>query len=183
VTVTASRPLPSVQPDQAVVSAYVNSPAGSTLDDVLAALGPVFSAANLSNSFSDGSFNQWTFTLTVTVARLGSILAAANPPTVASRIQVNYSLYAQASPQLQASQQCPYSLLVADAQVQAQRLAAAAGASVGPILSVSDGSAQGGGVLTGVFLAVVPANRFFDPLAGYTPPPPTCSMTVQFSLH
>lgn len=197
-TVSASRTLPGLQPDQAVFAVYVNSPLDASLDDVVAALaGAGISAANLSGVSGGGGSTtstttttttgnpsiQWTFTLTVPLSKLGSTIAALNATPASSPIQVNYSVYSQVSQALQASQQCPYPLLVADAQGQAQKLAAAAGAGVGPILWVSDGSVGTPGVLN-----VVPAERvgyFASSIGGIlaTPQPATpCTMTVQFSL-
>jgi uncharacterized protein YggE len=94
---------------------------------------------------------------------------------------VNYSLSGQVSPALAASQQCPYALLVADAQGEAQRLAAAAGRSVGAVVAVSDGSElAAAGVLAYV-------SGSFSSLSGIlgaptSVPPATCGMTVRFSL-
>jgi uncharacterized protein YggE len=202
VTVTASRQLPSPQPDQAVLSLSVSSPITASLNDVLAALaGSGFSAANLAGveygSTSPTSITvglpatnpsiYWIFMMTVPLSDLGPALAAIGASAAASPMPVTYSVYSQVSPQLQASQQCPYALLVADAQSQAQGLASAAGATVGAILAVSDGSAAPGSqvIVSGYLAAVLPASRIAPAsISGVLgiPDQVPCTMTVQFAL-
>lgn len=197
VIVSASRQLPALQPDQATFSVDVTTPLDSSLDDVLAILaGSGITAANLTGvSGNSGNFQSvglnpftdWTFTLAVPISKMAATAAALNASSAAAPREVSYSVYSQVSQALQASQQCPYALLVADAQGQAQRLASAAGARVGPIVSLSDGSAiPAAGFLYGdfavAFLGVVPANQLGSFLVSPQPAPPTCAMTVQFSL-
>jgi Protein of unknown function (DUF541) len=189
VTVTASRQLPILQPDQAVFTVYVTSPPDASLDDVLNTLAGVgISASNLTGVSGGSTDTDWTFTLTVPLSKLGPTVAGLNAAS-ASSTRVGYSVYSQVSPALQASGQCPYALLVSDAQAQAQRLASAAGARVGPVVWVSDGSAMPGalslvaGNFSAAFLyGAVAANRLGSYLVNPQPAAPACTMAVQFSL-
>jgi Protein of unknown function (DUF541) len=180
-TVTASRQLAAtLQPDQAVFVVYVNAPTNASLDDVLAALpGAGISAANLANAFTnletDNPSTWWAFVLTVPIDKLGSTIATLQSDVSTSTLQVRYSVSTQVSAALQATQQCPYTALVSDATAEAQKLAVAAGAAVGPILSVSDGSTIGVPRLIAALLTTSTVNP-------YIPPAPDCTMTVQFSL-
>ena len=202
-TVTASRQLPALQPDQVVIAVAVESDPTATLDDVLAVLnGSGITAANLSIATSvGGTSSDWVFRLTVPLAKLNASLAALQKVVNASSLAAAYAVESlQVSPALQASQQCPYPALVSDAQSQAQRLAAALGGSVGPIVALSDGGSLNGGQAgtaalyqyagfgfigtgsgTGIY---IPVSEFLQ-LASFAPQPSattTCTMVVQFSL-
>lgn len=205
VTVTASRVLPALQPDQAVFNINVDAPPDATLDDVLAAVsGAGVTVANLSGvqpgySYLGESLTMWNFTLTTPVSQVAKTLATLKAADAASPIPMYYNLlYTSVSPQAQASQQCPYALLVSDAQSQAQKLGAAAGAALGPIVWVSDGSTIGPAIPTaairqGDFSALLSATAPTTGVIGFpsqvlsTPilgvPPTGCSMTVQFNLQ
>ena len=88
---------------------------------------------------------------------------------------VSYSLSAQVSPELQASDACPAPTLISEARSQAQKIAAAAGLSVGPVLSIADGK---GGTTSGAVYAFLSVGGSF-----LTPSPTaTCSLNVQFKL-
>jgi Protein of unknown function (DUF541) len=191
-TVSASRQLAILQRDQAVFTVNVNAPTSASLDDVLAVVGGTgISAANLSGAYTSLYTNlqvgkpstSWTFNLTVPLAKVGATIAALQS-TINASMPVTYFLSTQVSQALQAAQQCPYTALVNDATAEAQKLAAAAGAAVGPILSVSDGSTQTGGAVYAFFSVPIPALRIVDSLLGYvsSAPTPACSMTVQFAL-
>jgi uncharacterized protein YggE len=87
----------------------------------------------------------------------------------------------QVSQQLQQSQTCSNADLVADATAQAQKLAAAAGLTLGPVLQLSNAGLN-------QTYAVLEVN----PLVGYVVPnnfvvdyasPVNCSLTVQFQLR
>jgi hypothetical protein len=156
VTISASRQLQAVPPDQAVFTIYLDAPLNASLADVVAPLaGAGISAANLSGvqDYASDQYTMWVFSLTVSLSQLGPALAGLNAASALEN--VNYSILSQVSPQAQAAQQCPYGLLVQDAQAQAQQLATAAGATVGPIVSVSDGSQLRTGELSGVLSATV----------------------------
>lgn len=191
-TITASRQL-NVQPDQVTLSVYVVSDPDRSLDQVLAFLqGAKIAATDLSNvgtvvnSFS--SQLQWIFTPTVSFSALNATASAlgglpANGPIAVQAFYVN----ATASPQSSASQSCPYPSLINDAQVQAQKLAAAAGVTVGPIVSLVQGGASV--VLAanqvGAFASFLPilGNSIVDLLVAPTPGPSSaCTLTVRFKL-
>jgi len=197
-TVTASRQLPALQPDQVVIAVAVESDPTATLDDVLAVLnGSGITAANLSIATSlGGTSSDWVFRLTVPLGNLNAALATLQKVVNASSLPAAYAVESlQVSSALQASQQCPYPALVSDGQSQAQKLAAAVGAGVGPIVALSDGSSlnggSGGGASGGLFqFAIFPGNivpvsevlQLADLLAPRPSAAPTCTMVVQFSL-
>ena len=201
-TVTASRSI-SFQPDQVVVGIYVDAPLNLVLDDILGALdGAGLTAADLAGvGTSSGAPNQpqrtaWTFTravpfskLNATLATLTAIQQKRSPAGIAVTFFVQGS---QVSPELQASQACPLPSLVSDTRAKAQQLAGASGFTVGPILSISDGSSSGaigvpqaiyGGVLSAsvpvAMVGVVGVGTFTSLISQVAP---NCSMTVQFKL-
>jgi len=100
---------------------------------------------------------------------------------------VNY--YIQSAAQA-AAPQCPYPALINDARAQAGKLAAAAGVNLGPIVSMTQGTAQGGATTfvfeAGSFLvqtrAIVSLSDFLVgiPYPGLSTS--ACSLTVQFQL-
>ena len=81
----------------------------------------------------------------------------------------------QVSTQAQQSHVCPTSDLLADATTQAQKLASAAGLSLGSVLAMAGGTSVSGSVGTSVSIAAV---------LSFAPPvlPSVCSMTVKFAL-
>ncbi len=184
ITVTASRPV-SVQPDQAVIGITVGTGTNATLDDVLATLKNVgITAANLTSvdtsELSPTNPVEWQFTIFVPLPSLNSTLA-----TLAS-IHQNVGYYIQStqvSPSLQAANPCTYPALLSDAQKQAQAFAQAAGATIGPIVAISD-QPPGGALAANIFNPFTGAHwfntsAFFAPVA----PSSTCSLTVQFKLR
>src|SRR5262249_41574664 len=70
---------------------------------------------------------------------------------------------------------CPYSQLVADARTAAQRMAAAAGLTVGNLLALSDGSPVPTSVVSACLVGVVG-------IISAPPPPQNCTLTVKFQL-
>ena len=133
----------------------------------------------------------WSFTLTAPLAKLSATLAqirSAQQSISANNSGLTLTLYVagtQVSPQLQQSQPCSQSALLADAQAQAKQVAAAAGVSAGPILSLAEGGGPLGASLQ-VASAQLVAGDFFAGVpsisAVLTTPAPTCSLTVQFQL-
>jgi hypothetical protein len=91
----------------------------------------------------------------------------------------------QVSPELRQAQVCPQADLVAEARSQAQKVAAAAGVSLGAVLGVSDGTAGALGAI-GVPVAASRAGAWFNTsyslIASVLTAPYTCSTTVQFQL-
>ena len=99
----------------------------------------------------------------------------------------------QVSQQLLQSQPCSQAALLTDAQAQAKQAATGAGVSAGAILSMGEGS-SGAALQVGPgyqLVADYPLNTGITSVLGgtvaysntlLTPPPLTCSLTVQFQL-
>jgi len=188
ITVQASRSV-NLTPDQ--VSFYVTVSAGptSSLDQIVTALsGLGITASNFSGMYGPndnrGSL-QWSFALPTPLTKVNA--------TIASLIALQQSMIknnsgmsltfqmqgAYVSQQAYQSQPCSTKDLVADAQAQAQNVAAAAGFAVGPMIKISDGSS-----------ATTPAyvqNAVFSVglasvLLEYNTAPSGCSLEVKFKL-
>lgn len=186
-TVTASRSL-APQPDQVLFWVSVSSPLNTSLDDVVAALaslgittsdlGGVQSSQTTSvNGVSCAPQLQWIFTLGVPFAKLQD--ATANLAALQQKINQKIpgsvlSFGAQGtgvSPKLQAAQQCSITDLIADARVEAQKLASAADGSIGPILAMSDGSL---GLASGIVAARISFPAQIALSSRLDPTPPGC---------
>jgi uncharacterized protein YggE len=208
ITVGATR-TNNIQPDQVLMNLNVTSGTTAGLDDITSALtGAGISGASFTGFYSSTIYPLaknpqaalvWSFTLTVPLAKLSAALTqvlSAQQSISANSSGLTLTFYVQGmqvSPQLQQSQPCSQSALLADAQAQAKQVATAAGVSAGPILSM----AEGGGAL-GASLQVVPAFRTGDftsvvtsgglgfasflPTTVYSAPSRTCSLTIQFQL-
>lgn len=206
VTITATRSV-YLQPDQAVFGVSVTAPVDATLDQVVTALqGSGITAANLSNSAIAPTQSLWLFSLPVGLSAVKSTIASLTglQNTVAQRhngFNLNFSVRnTQVSTRLQESQQCATEDLVSDARAQAQRLAIAAGLTLGPILALSDGpslpiaAVRSGSFAT--FLLGVPSpveGTIIDPsttttavftttLPTFSSPALNCFLTVKFAL-
>jgi hypothetical protein len=92
------------------------------------------------------------------------------------------------SPELAATQPCPYPSLASYARTQAQKIADAAGAKVGPVVAISDSPSDSGAVQTVALVKLVSylsSSVLSDfggrmlPLASFEI---SCSMTIQFKL-
>jgi hypothetical protein len=184
-----------LQPDQVSINVFVSAPADSSFDDVLAALqGSGLTAANLTAAYtfmgSSDPTTDWSFSLAVPVAKLKDAIAALQKAQDSSALDITFfTAGPRTSPELLASQPCPYATLVSYARTQAQKVADAAGVGVGPIIGVSDSP---GGVGAAVTIAVLAA---FDPTTGipslggssgfsawFSPVSSPCTMAVQFKL-
>jgi uncharacterized protein YggE len=189
-TITATRTI-NLQPDQALLSLSVTSSAATNLGQVVAALSGVgVTPANLSgvgNNTTPPSF-QWNFTLPVPLSNLTASIAALSnlEQTIAQNnsgliltFPVEGTQVSPASQQQQQSQPCSNADLIADATAQAQKLVAAAGMILGPIIKLSNAptAAQVYAVPT---LALVPVSSF---LLSAPPSTATCSLVVQFQLQ
>ncbi|MGI8746075.1 MAG: hypothetical protein ACR2NN_26535 [Bryobacteraceae bacterium] len=183
VTVTASRStnLPS---DEAVFAVYVNSDYKAGLSDVLAALqGSGITAANFSGVNAAQTFQppsgtplqpmlEWAFRLPVALSKIKDTVAAltALQQSVMQKnngLTVSFTVQGtQVSTQLQQSQPCAVSDLLSDARVKAQKLADAAGLSVGTVLAMSSQTTS-----------TAP-----NGVAASFPFPPICALTVKFAL-
>jgi uncharacterized protein YggE len=149
VTIQASRSV-NPTPDQSVFYVSVSASPSTSLDQVVAALsGSGIAAANLSGMHSgmdNQPYLQSSFELAVpftkTTSTIASLIAleqsiGQNNSGVSLMFKIQGT---QVSSQAIQSQTCAAKDLVADAQAQAQNLAAAAGRSVGPIIAISDRS-------------------------------------------
>ncbi len=199
VTVTASQNL-TVQPDQILFSVSVTSGIGSGLSDVLNALQPVgVTAAGFVGVTSVQSVCntpaqpggvctgpapqlQWSFTLPAALAGMKSTITALTNLQQSitqnnSGFTLSFSIAGtQVSPQLQQMQVCPLAELMSSAQLQAQKLANVAGASLGAVLALAGStpntSASGSNFIeVGAYTSVQSFST-----------PTVCSMTVKFSL-
>lgn len=172
VTVTAARAV-AVQPDQVVFSVFVAAPSTASFEEVLASLqGSGITAAQFSSISSPTQLvttnpllsvtpqQQWRFTVPEPLAKFKdtALMLAAFQKTFAQKANgftLGFTVAgAQASQQLLTPRQCPVSDLIDDARTQAQKLAVAAGLTLGPILALS--SASSTGALGGV-IAVAPS--------------------------
>ncbi len=191
ITVTASRTI-YTQPDQVLFEVDVNSGLDASLDAVVAALaGSGITSANLSSVGGSG-FSlksgvptlQWTFRSSAPLSKLNDMIASfttlqQNIAKKNAGLSMAFSVQGtQTSPQ-----QCSTPDLISDARAQAQKLANAAGVSVGPILAVSESGSAGIPAFdligdfsaTAAFFVGIPT--FFAPT-----PPSNCSLTVKFAM-
>ncbi len=179
----------TLQPDQVVFQVSVSASYNTGLSDVVAALqGSGITMANFTGINTNrlllfdpvAPTNQptleWNFVLVSPLANLKDTvtnLTAFQQKISAnnSGLQLSFYVYStRVSPQLQRTQPCSIAGLLADAQAQAQKLANAAGFTVGAILAMSSSTATS----TGNDL-IAAASPFFTVT-------PSCSMTVQFAL-
>ena len=191
VTVTASNTA-NLQPDQIVYAIGVDSPLNATLNDVVAAVASLgITAANLSSV--SGQFLQlvvpapapsaqpplsWFFSFAApiasnqtTVAQLTSLQQSIAKQN--NGLKMSFSVQGtQVSQQLQQSQPCVLSSLLAQARTQAQSLASAAGFNLDVIQAMSTT------ITTGVS-GSGPGFSSFLLGAGSAP----CSVTVKFGLR
>jgi hypothetical protein len=205
VTVSASRNT-SLQADQVVFAVSLNTDLTASLSEVLAAVEPAgLTQANFVGvSSPQGAFVieptpgqgplpqppqrlQWVFGVPVPIAKTKDMVSALtnlqhslaqlpNGPRLSFSVQG-----AQVSQQLQQSQTCAVSDLISDARTQAQKLASAAGLSVGNVLALA-GATTTTSLGTGVYLgvpvgALIPSPPFGLPLAA------PCAVTVKFALR
>ncbi len=184
VTVTASRAT-NLQPDQIVFRVTVDTPLDATRDDAVAALqGSGITAANFAGvnttQFYDAQGQQtqtrlqWVFSLPVPIADMKStigVLSAVQKSNAQKNNGFGISFGVagtQVSPQAQLSQTCSVADLLADARAQAQKIAGAAGATVGAVLAMSGATSSAADLSGGLFSS-----------PGSTP---ACLLTVKFAL-
>jgi uncharacterized protein YggE len=182
VTVTASRNS-NIAPDQAVFNVAVTSPVTSSRDDIVAALqGSGVTAANFTSVYTStqpgpsgrGAQDvlQWNFQLVAPLSSLKNTVAqlTSQQRTIAQKnngISLSFGVAgAQTSPQALAGANCAPADLIADARAQAQKMASAAGLTLGSVVGVSSTS------------VATPAEALFSS-AIYQP---ACSLTVKFAL-
>jgi hypothetical protein len=192
VTVSATRSM-TQQPDQVLFAVNVQSGLNTSLDDVVAALqGSGITAANFSGVSTGANLVlnlqptmappllQWIFALSAPLAKIKDTIAtlSALQKSIAQQnngLMLSFNVQgSQVSAQSQQSHVCPTSDLLADATTQAQKLAAAAGLSLGAVLAMASGTSVSGNAGSAVSIASV--------LLGPPVLPSVCSMTVKFAL-
>jgi uncharacterized protein YggE len=196
ITITATRTA-NTPPDQALIAINMTSAPTANLDDITAALsaagitGATFTGVSTTtiyvtngNQTVPQSVLEWSFSLTVSLAKLKDALAplAAAQQTIAKQNSgLALSFYiegAQISGQTQQAQPCSQSDLISDARTQAEKVAIAAGVISGPMLSISDSASQTAvpAYIAGDFLLGVVTSVLYSP-------PASCSLTAQFQLQ
>jgi hypothetical protein len=192
VAISATRSI-NPQPDQVVFGLTVSSGATASLDQIVGALsGLGVTSANLNGvSNSTPTTLQWSFTLAAPLSNLSATIGSLTKlqQTIAqnnSGLTLTFIVNGtQVSQQLQQSQSCSNADLIADATAQAQKLAAAAGLTLGPILKLSNlpvaqsyavpvNVAEVGSFVSGDF------SGFPGFLLAAAPSPVTCSLLVKF---
>jgi hypothetical protein len=138
------------------------------------------------------STQQWSFSVTAPLSKMSDALTAllAAQQTVAKKgggFGLAFTVAGpQVSPALQKAQVCPQADLMADARAQAQKVAAAAGVSVGAVLSMTDTGGMGVSGAVAYPVAASRVNPFFSygsmVSAVFSPYPTSCVLTAQFQL-
>jgi uncharacterized protein YggE len=202
VTVSVSRST-SLQPDQAVFGVTVTSGMDTSLNDVVAALqSSGITIANFIGVSNMGGFNGvlpptpgppsfqpmlgWVFGLPVPISKIKDTAAMLSSLQQSigkngSGLTLSFSVQGtQVSAAMQQAQACSTADLVSDARVQAQKLAASAGMSVGNILAMSSGIVsvtQSSGVFVGIPIAgLFPSSAISYPIGA------PCTATVKFAV-
>jgi uncharacterized protein YggE len=193
VTIQASRSV-TLTPDQVSFYITVTAAPTSSLGQIVAALpGTGITASNLSNMYGavdSQSSLQWSFTLAVPLTKINATIAlliALQQSMVKTNSGMSLTFQLQGayvSSEAYQSQSCSAKDLVADAQAQAQKVAAAAGFAVGSIIAISDGSSSATAVYTfaarsGDFAfanSINPTGFWFNTAA------PSCTIEVKFKL-
>jgi hypothetical protein len=190
-TISATRQI-NLQPDQVVFYLSVGSNPTASLDQIVGALsGLSITSANLTGIGNGAPQTlQWSFTLAVPLANLAAAIGSLTTlqQTITqnnSGLSLTFSVGGtQVSRQLQQSQSCSTSDLIADATAQAQKLAAAAGLVLGPILKLSSVPVtQPSAGLVPTSTLVLNEVGAFSNFFVAPPTPATCSLVVQFQLQ
>jgi uncharacterized protein YggE len=180
------------QPDQVVFGLSVSSAATASLDQIVGALsGLGVTSANLTGvGNSSPTTLQWSFTLAAPLSNLSATIGSLTKlqQTIAQNNSGLTSTFGvegtQVSQQLQQSQSCSNTDLIADATAQAQKLAAAAGLTLGPILKLSNVPLAQTYAVPAIAerLGSFVSGDFSEVLLESAPTPVTCSLLVKFQL-
>src|ERR1700689_1263528 len=140
--ISATRSI-NLQPDQAVFDLLVSSTAITSLDQIVGALsGLGVPSANLNGvDNSNPTTLQWSFTLAAPLSNLSATIGSLTrlQQTIAQNNSgLTLTFTVNGTQVLQQSQSCSNADLIADATAQAQKLAAAAGLTLGTILKLSN---------------------------------------------
>jgi spore germination protein YaaH len=185
ITISATRST-YLQPDSVVFGLSVTAGPATTLDQIVASLsslGVTSSSLTSINNTSAPPNLQWSFNLAVPLANLTATIGTLTKleQTITqnnSGLMLSFNVEGtQVSQQLQQSQTCSNADLVSDATAQAQKLATAAGFTLGPVLQLSNGGLTYGVLeVSGLVSYPVPADFLVSS-------PANCSLTVQFQLR
>lgn len=195
IKVTASQSL-NLQPDQVLFAVYVTTPLTASLDDVLAAVkGAGITSVNFSGVNSSAAAQlclgtgsqptpseQWAFGLPVPFAQMKATVSALTSLQQSigqanSGFTLSFSVQnAQVSTSLLQSQACSIPGLISDATAHAQKLASAAGLTLGSILAMSSN------VSNPVANNSVPVATIGTFSSGALTTPQSCALTVKFAV-
>jgi hypothetical protein len=203
ISITASRST-NAQPDEILATLSLTTASSFGPDDATNELtaggisGTTLSGVNTSylylNNGAQSQLLNWNFSLTVPLAKLTdtlkTLVSAAqsipkqNPGQIFTFNLGGLQTSAQAQPA------CSQPTLIADANAAVQRLAGAAGVSVGPVIGLADSPGVAAARL-GDFSAILGPTPIFGaalvsfPNVSFTPktPVPTCSLAVSFQLY
>lgn len=185
-TIAATRSI-NLQSDQVLFSLSVSSGAASTLDQIVAALsGLGITSSNLSGVFNNPTPPnfQWDFTLAAPLSNLTATIGSLTKlqqTITQNNSGLTLTFYVdgtEVSQQLQQSQSCSNSDLIADATAQAQKMSAAAQLTLGPIRSLSNTPLlEPTLVIAGARLGEIVYNSLVEYAS-----PVTCSLYVEFRL-
>jgi hypothetical protein len=182
---TASQPITGAAPDQVTVELYVTSSLTAILNSITAALtkagitGVTFAGATENPQPSLlGPTLTWTFSETVPITKLTATQAQLTAAEQHLGGGLNLT-FGPAGVSYSQPPSCPEATLLSQVQTLAQNAAVAAGASAGPLLSMSSGAeaVPAEAARQGDFLLGVP-NLYTPVLAGSS----DCSLTAQFQL-
>jgi hypothetical protein len=189
--ITANRSV-TLQPNDVTFTVLVGSSGSTDLDQVVAAVSALgISSANLT-SVSGGIVPpsvQWNFTLAVPIAKLATTIGSLtqlqqnitqNNSGLTLTFTVQGTQASQLSQKLQQSQPCSSADLIADATAQGQKLTAAAGLTLGPIIRLSNAPSTQPTLFAATFAVggfIVPSILFES-----VPQSATCSLVVKFQL-
>jgi hypothetical protein len=169
-----------LQPDQAAFTASVTAGVNSTEADILAAVAPVgLTAANLTGISGGAIRLTYNFSWSVPISKINETASALQSARIAFQVTG-----AGVSDDLRAPASCSTSDLLADAQTQARKMAAAIGGTVGPVLAVSNSNSVSSPVAVGSFL--VAGFSFSGSVTPFFLPASTqlnCSLTFKFRLN
>jgi len=195
ITVSVSRSA-TVQPDQVVFGVTVQSGLNTVLDDVLAAVQPAGITASNFIGVSSNNFVTvpptpaltWTFSLTAPFSKQkDTVTSLTGLQQMIAQGKAGLTLSfgvagTQVSAQALQSQVCSLADLVSDAKAQAQKIADAAGVTVGSILALSSGTAINTGSYAPASVAIVGAYVSYSSFLSSPTSAPPCALTMKFSL-
>ncbi len=175
--------------EQIYLSVTVYATPDQSFEEVIAMLaGSGLGAADFSSVYTSeplGNTPQtyWSFFATRPIGKLTESLSAL--AKLSGRFPANVTFSINVWPGLPPSPPCDYSSLVTSARAQAQKIAEAAGAAIGPVIALSDGTwsmADAGAPVIGGYFSSPGTGPAGSGLIYATASSGSCSMTVQFKL-